>query len=194
MEKSLLVIIVSLFLAVFLVSQVYGWETVYVVKSNHEATEIIPLTPSSSVVGNVSANGLIDFYVSSPSGSIVYCSNQVTFSPFSFTASENGNYTLHIANNNQTDSVTATLRYSKNLVVVLSSEIRVNSAVGTTVIPATATSIDWVTLIVSSPIAVWALKNLRKIGRGLKKLVTWFRWWKRYRKPQDPIPYVTIRS
>jgi len=90
MKRSLLLIIVSLLLAVFLVGQVYGWNVEYVIEPNHEAIEAIPLTPSSSVIGNVSATGSIYFHVSSPSGNVVYCSNNTTFTLFSFNASEDG--------------------------------------------------------------------------------------------------------
>ena len=190
MKKSLLVMIVSLFLAVFLIGQVYALGIDYVIEPNHEATEIIPLTPSESAVGNVSANGLIDFYVSSPSGSIVYCSNQTTFTPFSFTASDDGNYTLHVLNVNQKENVSATLSYSKNLVVNLYSTMTTTlstTTVTTTSMIVTPTPFDWIGVI--SAIGSISGTILSGIGivKALEKFLGWFRWWRKYKKSRTPV-------
>jgi len=198
MKKSLLVIIVSLFLAVFLVGQVYGWNIEYVIEPNHEATEIIPLTPSSSVIGNVSATESILFYVDSPSGNIVYCSNETTFTPFSFTASEVGNYTLHIINVYRTENVVATLSYSKNLVVTLYSTITMTFNTETTtttnMIVKPTTSFDWFGFL--SALAIFSTIGSFVVGviKTIKKLVEWLRWKKKYGKPQTPSPYVIMQS
>ncbi len=198
MKKSLLVIIVSLFLAVFLVGQVYGWNIEYVIEPNHEATEIIPLTPSSSVIGNVSATGSIFFYVSSPSSNIVYCSNETTFTPFSFTASEVGNYTLHIINVNRTENVVATLIYSKNLVLTLYSTItmKFNTETTTTtnVIVKPTTSFDWVGFLNLLAMIYTIGGFVIGVIKTIKKLVRRLRWKKKYGKPQSPSPYVIIQS
>lgn len=190
MKKGFLALIVSLFLAVFLVGQVYGWGIDYAIEPNHEVTETIPLTPSSSVIGNVSANGLVDFYVSSPSSEIVYCSNETAFTSFSFTANEDGNYTLHIVNNDQTENVTATLSYSKHLVVNLYSTMTMTlstATVTTTSMIVTPTPFDWIGVI--SAIGSISGTILSGIGiiKALEKFLGWFRWWRKYKKSRTPV-------
>jgi cytoskeletal protein RodZ len=187
MKKGLLGLIVSLFLVAFLVGQAYGWNIEYVIEPNHEATETIPLTSSSSVIGNVSATGSINFYVSSPSGNVVYCSNETTFTPFSFTASEDGNYTLHMLNVNQMENVTASLGYSKNLVVVLTETIKTTftqTATVTSMIPPNTT--------VTSPnpfdltgVPSFFVNISIIIGYVYRKL----KGWLRRRKTYEPMDY-----
>ena len=189
MKKSLLVIIVSLFLAVFLIGQVYALGIDYVIEPNHEATETIPLTPFSSLVGNVSANGLIDFYVSSPSGSIAYCSNHTTFTPFSFTANENGNYTLHMLNIDQTENVTARLSYSKNLVVVLQETVTTtwNTITSTSMIVTPTTGFDWIGVITAIGSISGTILSGIGIIKAIEKFLGWFRWWRKYKKSRTPV-------
>jgi hypothetical protein len=187
MKKSLLVIIISLFLAIFLAGQVYGLEVNYVIEPNHKATETIPLTPSSSVIGNVSAIEPIDFYVSSPSGDVIYCSNGTTFNLFSFTASEEGNYTLHMLNINKTENATVTLSYRKNLVVVSTVTLKTTftqTATVTSMIPPNTTvttpnPINWTDLagLLASTSAIFGY-----LYRKLKE-------WLRKRKAYEPMDY-----
>jgi hypothetical protein len=186
MNKWLRIAIISLLLALFFVGQVYARGENFIIEPNHEVTETIPLTVSSSVTGNVSANGKVDFYVNSPSGAVIYCANKTTFNPFSFVANENGNYTIHVINSNQ-ENVTSILNYNIHLVVVLQEKIGVNFNVAATVIPATATSIDWVTLIESLFGIGSVVELLLKIRKGIRKFVEWFRWWKKYRKSRTPV-------
>lgn len=185
-NKAIQGFIVGFLLVLFLVGQVYVRGENLVIEPNRDVTKTIPLTISSSVVGNMSANGLVDLYVNCPSGAVIYYVNQTAFTKFSFTANENGNYTIHVINANQ-KNVTATLNYALNLVVGLHESIGVNFNVATAVIPATATSIDWVTLIESLSGVGSIVGLLLKIRKGIRKFVEWFRWWKKYRKSRTPV-------
>jgi hypothetical protein len=134
MSKRLSIAIIGLLLALSFVGQVYARSKTFSIEPCHEIAEIIDLQTSESVVGNVSANGLIDFYVSSPSGNVIYCVNKTTFTAFSFTASENGNFTLHLSNTHLTQRVTVELKYSVNMSITVGANINVGTSAGVAII------------------------------------------------------------
>lgn len=189
MKKGLLALIAIALLVSFMVANGYARNSSCVIVPNSEFTETITLTPSSSVVGNISSDIAVDFYVNSPSGSITYLCNETTFAPFSFTASEDGNYTLHIANN-RTENATVALVYSKNIIVNLYATAKMTFSTET----ATTTSM----ILPPNPFNWWGfasaiggvisavLSGIGIIGY-VKKFLEWFRWWKKYKKSRTPV-------
>jgi len=156
-----------------------------------EVTEMVNLTVYENmhidVHGNISVdNGFVDFYVTNPSGNIIFCCNKTAFSWFNFSAIENGTYTMHLANTAEND-VTATLNYGVNFEVVLQQTIRI---IGT----------PQITVVTPSPFwDVWGI-----IMEIILKIITpaiipeipsffrWLRWIKKYRKPRTPADFKPI--
>jgi hypothetical protein len=101
MKRALVVVSIAFVLASLCVASVQAKSTTYHIEPTKEATESIVLDVSDSAVGNVSIdNGLIDFYVTNPSGHSILRYNSTTFELFNFTAVEKGAYTMHFANAN----------------------------------------------------------------------------------------------
>jgi len=163
----------------------------FVISPMQEVTEMVNLAVYENmhieVRGNISVdNGFVDFYVTNPSGNIIFCCNKTSFSWFNFSAIENGTYTMHLANTAEND-VTATLNYGVNFEVVLQQTIRI---IGT----------PQITVVTPSPFwDVWGI-----IMEIILKIITpaiipeipsffrWLRWIKKYRKPRTPADFKPI--
>lgn len=147
MKRSTAIISIAFLLASLCVASVQAREGTFVIEPTREVTDSIELDISDSAVGNVSVgDGLIDFYVTSPSGLIILCYNDTAFKPFNFTAEEKGNYAMHLANSNQEGNVTVLLSYSLKLNVVVHSSITVGFSVGAAVVvasPVQTPPFDW---------------------------------------------------
>ena len=103
-----------------------------ILKPAQEVEETIQLSLSDEVYGNISAiEGLVDFYVTSPSGIVLLWYNVTEFSRFNFTARENGLYTLHLVNALQTRNVTAVLNYCVHYKIVISENLSFSGATET---------------------------------------------------------------
>jgi hypothetical protein len=82
------------------------------VEPKQEVFRSINLSASYDVYGNFSAqNGDIDFFVADPSGRILLGCNSTTGSPFFFSASKDGNYTVHFVNSASTSETHVKLVY-----------------------------------------------------------------------------------
>jgi len=84
----------------FLIGDVGARTHEFIIQPKEEVTLDTPtLTSTDKVIGNVSAqNGFVDFYVTTPTGGILFCYNKTADANFNFTASETGNYTFHFVN------------------------------------------------------------------------------------------------
>lgn len=95
------------------------------------------LSPPGNITGNVTVkNGLVDFYVSYPSGKTMFCHNQTKDCTFDLTISETGNYTFHFVNSFSAENVTVVLNYTINLKVSLQVNYDVGASVGTVTVVA----------------------------------------------------------
>lgn len=186
MKKRTLTIIICFLLVLLCVGQAYARSGNLVIEPSRKAVETVNLTVSSSVTGNISADRMVDFYVNSPSGAVIFNTNKTTFATFSFTANENGNYTINVINSNQETTI-AILNYSIKHNVVLQGNVNLNFNVASTVIPATAITIDWVTMILTLSGIGSIVGLLLKILKGIRKFVKWLRWLKKYRKSRTPV-------
>jgi hypothetical protein len=162
----------------------------FIIGPMQEVTETVDLKVYESmradVCGNISVdNGFVDFYVTNPSGNIIFCCNKTSLSSFNFSAIENGTYTMHLANTAEND-VTATLNYGVNFEVVLQQTIRIIATSQTTVV---APSPFW---------DVWGIimEILKIITPAIipeiPSFFRWLRWIKKYRKPRTPADFKPI--
>jgi hypothetical protein len=105
--------------------------SIFVVKPKQVVVEEVNLEVSSEVVGDLSVgNGIIDFWVASPSGVVLFCDQKIANKSFSFVAKENGSYTMHLSNTYLTQSVTVTLNYGINMNITVAANINVGASAG----------------------------------------------------------------
>jgi len=187
--KRLLITLLAVLLAVFFIDVVDASGGVFIIEPAQEITENVMLTPSSEVTGNVSvSNGLIDFYITNPSGNLVLCINQTEFNTFNFIADEYGNYTMHLRNTNQRENVTVKLCYCINLFVAVQSTLSFNSNVST---PTTIITINWTAifqLIMSFFAGLGSLGGfLLKLKKYLERKKREREWKKKYEKSRTPV-------
>ena len=105
----------------------------FVVEPMKEETEAIPIELHSSLPTEVSGNvvaygGVIDFYVESPSGSILQHYVRILSNRFTFNALENGTYLVHIINDWSSQNVTVTVNYGLNRVVTITLQTKTVSS------------------------------------------------------------------
>lgn len=103
-------------------------EDVFVIEPSEEVTRTVESSPGCvSMCGNLTVtNGFVDFYVTSPSGTVLFFYNKTAFTDFTITTIENGLYTFHIVNSWSNNNVTATLYYGKNFEVILQENIAIS--------------------------------------------------------------------
>ena len=153
------------FLINFYIPHAYARGRIFIVKPMQEMIENVDVVVSNktfvNVCGNISvAKGFIDFYITSPSRSIILYYNRTSFNWFNFSATENGTYTLHLANNELENDVIVTLNYGVNFEVVLQATINLTwHTVGT-----------WQTTITTHPSPIPVDKILRIIKQILDAL------------------------
>jgi len=193
-KRSLIFPLISILLCSFFVGIVSARGGVFVVEPTQEVTEEVKLTVSDEVKGNLSVNdGFVDFYIESPSGAILFSDNKITFTIFNFTAEENGNYTMHVANNYQTRNVNVTLDYSVSMKVNLYGEVNARFYLPQTWTvtppPSATTPIDWIRILTEF------LKMVGISGIGyLVKAIRHLRWWWKYRKSRTPVVFKPLLS
>lgn len=108
----------------------------FVVQPEQEVTLSSPtLTSPDRVIGNMSVqDGFVEFYITSPTGRIVFCHNQTADADFDFIAQETGNYTFHFINSLLTENATVVLNYRVDIVRTSKIGIDVGSSVGTAIV------------------------------------------------------------
>jgi len=191
-RKVTLMVIAALVLAVSLVCPVNAGGGVFAVGPGQEVIEPLPnLQVGESAAGNVSADGCIDFRILDPSGAVLQCYNETSFTEFGFTANRNGNYTLHMVNNHES-RVTVTLRYGINFVVVLQGNIGFQFTLPDVTVVPTQPSV-WSLLWDSVKNWLPSVPILGALVKAIKSLIDWIedfrrrRWWqKKYGKPRTP--------
>jgi hypothetical protein len=182
MKRALVVVSIAFVLASLCVASVQAKSTTYHIEPTKEATESIVLDVSDSAVGNVSIdNGLIDFYVTNPSGHSILRYNSTTFELFNFTAVEKGAYTMHFANANQEGNVTVLLSYCVNFTITVHENINVGTSTGVANVlgsPVLPVPFDWTWLIQTFA------SLLLPIGKALGALRKYLKdrgWEKKYK-------------
>jgi hypothetical protein len=183
-----------LLVANIFVGTINARDGVFVIEPTKEVIENVELKIPDEVVGNVSiSNGLIDFYVTNPSGIPIFCYNKTAFETFKFTAEQNGTYIMHFVNVENIENVTVTLSYSIHVILVLYGNVDLKFSVGTAHVVGSVTPttpFDWIMflkdyiypLITASVSALIGalIKVLRKFQRERK-------WKKKYRAPRTPV-------
>lgn len=168
------------------------------VKPMQEVTENVEVAVSNttyvSVCGNLSVvNGFIDFYITNPSRSIILCQNRTSFSCFNFSATENGTYTLHLANIELENDVIATLNYGVNYEIILQATIH----------PTWHTIATWQTTIMTPMPSIDILEILKIISgifslvtlvKAMSKIISRLLWWSKYRKSKTPVVFRLTHS
>lgn len=130
-KRQLIIFLFAVFLTGSFIGNASARGGVLVIEPMQEVTESVALSTSESVSGNISVEGgVIDFYVTTPNGSIVICHNKTAYTPFNFTASEDGNYTMHFINSHSFSDITLTLNYSVHFVVVVQQKVVFNFSTG----------------------------------------------------------------
>jgi len=177
---------IALLLVSFLIATVHARGGAYTVEPTQEVTDTVKLGISDGVVGNVSvSDGVIDFYVTSPSGFVLLWYKKTSFDTFNFTAEENGIYTMHLANTNLAENVTVILNYAVNFVIVVQTSIKLDSSIGTAhVIGTLATPFDWIGFLRT---VIPLIPGLGYLGKAVKKFWDWLNWKKKYGKSRTPV-------
>jgi hypothetical protein len=188
MAKTKLKIMLSSIIAISLLTGIAcARGNTYVIKGKNEAVEKVNLQPPDSMKGNVSVqdDGLIDFYITNPSGEIIFGQIHVSYAEFNFTSTESGNYTLHLANPLDRN-VTVLLSYSLAMFVVLHENVNV-SADMTTMIIGVGTPIDWTQIIeIGFTIGIFVARFVREIAKAIGDFFYRLWWYRKYRKPRTP--------
>jgi hypothetical protein len=204
--KRLTTILVAVSLLIFFINATYARGGVFIIEPTQEVIEKVELEVPDEVVGNISvSNGLIDFYVRNPSGILLFCYNNTAFETFNFTAEENGNYTIHLANTNMSENVTVTLEYGIHFYLVLHGEIKMTFNVGATTSSMTMvpiTPFDYIieffkdSIIPNIPIlgvltgfVKWLVNAIRKFWRERK----WKKKYKEIRTPSDIKSWISCK-
>ncbi len=159
-----------------------------VVKPNSEIMECVELPVSGELSGKASAHdGVIDFYITSPSEDVLVCSNRTTSVAFDFNATEGGTYTIHLVNRWMPNNVTVSLNYGKSVVFVLQAETQTVSSVaisstGTIAYP--AKPFDWLDFLRT----LWAFTMpLIPLLPAIGKLISLAYWKAKHGKSKTPV-------
>jgi len=196
MHKGCLgILLLVVFVASLFVPYVSARGGVFVIEPMQEKTETVELTvsenTSADVCGDVSIDGFIDFYVTSPSEVIMLCCNKTAFIHFKFSAEENGTYVLHLANAWSKNNVTATLNYGVNFEITLQETIH----------PTWHTVATWQTNVITNPsldileilkilgVIISAFGSLAILGEKVLKLFRWFYWKIKHGKSKTPVVF-----
>jgi hypothetical protein len=196
MKRKILAFIIPILLLGVLICSANARGGVFVIQPQQEAVETLPrLNTAESAAGNVSADGLIDFYVLGPNGTILQCYNRTGFAEFKVYPDVEGVCTLHMANDYESRNVTVNLQYGVNFVVVLTGNIGLNFQMPPPSITVTPEpSFDWSRIVDFlknfGSLIITALLSLASKIRGF---IDWIRnlryrrWWnKKYKKPRTP--------
>jgi hypothetical protein len=117
-KLCLILLPVSVLMLAFCVSVARARGGSFVIESMQEAVENVDLGVSDQVFGNLSvSSGYIDFFITNPSGAIVQGFHNVSYTSFSFVASENGTYSMHLENAYQAYDVTVKLDYGVKMTI-----------------------------------------------------------------------------
>lgn len=190
-----LICMILIFLTGFSIPYANARGGVFVISPMQEATETVELTVSDSataeVCGNVSViNGFVDFYVTSPSGNIILCYNNTSFSPFNFSAIENGTYTLHLANTWSEKDVTATLDYGVNFEIVLHATIGLSwhtVATWQATIITPSPYLDILEILKVLSILISTFGSIVALGEKILRFFRWFYWKIKHGKSKTPV-------
>lgn len=160
--KTLISSVVALVLMFSLFGSVSAGDTFNI----EPMTEIIKSVESGGCVnikGNLSiTDGLVDFYVTSPSGIVLLIYNKTGLTDFNITCLENGNYTFHIVNSWSTNNVTATLWYGRNFEVTMQENIRTWHDI---------TSWTFTASTAATPTFPWAEPLMKSLGSILSSIL-----------------------
>jgi hypothetical protein len=196
MKRKILAFIIPILLLGVFISSANARGGVSVIQPHQEAVEALPsLSTVESAAGNVSADGLIDFYILGPNGTVLQCYNRTSFTEFKVFPDVEGVCTLHMANNYESKDVTVNLQYGINFVVVLTGSVGLNFQIPPPSITVTPEpSFDWSRIWdflkdFGSLIAGVLLSLAGKIRGFIDWIRNWRyrRWWgKKYKKPRTP--------
>ena len=104
---------------------------VYFARPQQDAVETIDLGTAVSVSGSLFVhNGTVDFYVKSPTNSVILLINSTQNTEFKFSKGGDGNYSLHISNPSKDSNVSVTLDYGLKFLVELSLSVVFSASVG----------------------------------------------------------------
>jgi hypothetical protein len=164
-KRKLLPVLLTVFLGISFLGKVDARGGVFLIEPKQEVIDSIELTVSDKTSANVAgsmsvANGSIDFYVTSPSGIVLFCYNNTDFEKFNFTALENGTFVMHLLNTQLTNNVTATLDYGVNWKITLQAAMTFHATSNTVVTTETA-------LVEPSPI-----NNIIEILKAISLIAT----------------------
>lgn len=178
-------------LFIFFIPHVNARNCTFVISPMREVTETVDLTVYESmhvdVRGNISVdNGsFVNFYVTNPSGNIIFCCNKTSLCCFNFSAIENGTYTMHLVNTAEND-VTVTLSYGVNFKVVLQQTLRIIPTIQATVVSPSPFWDVWGIIIESLKVIIPV------IIPAIPSFFRWLRWVRKYRKPRTPADFKPI--
>jgi hypothetical protein len=202
MKKQKITLIFSMFLAVgFLVGTVNASGGVFVIEPAQEVIDTIKLTVSKNVSVNVCGSvsvidGFIDFYVTSPSGIVLFYRNGTASDSFNFTVVENGTYVFHLRNTFSANNVTTTLDYGVNKQFSCYGEIPLtwHTAAVVEVTIASPAPFDWIGLSRTFVGLLSAFYTILKILEILDKYWNTRKWNKKYKEIRTPSDIKPLRD
>jgi hypothetical protein len=191
-KRNLMFLFLVTILALCLANRVGAVNTTLIVQPRQEAVEKVSLAVSDAssarVVGNMSSDNNVKFYITSPSGSILLSRNETTYTPFEFTATENGTYELHVDNENS-NNTSVELGYSIEYSIALQVQVRTWHTVSTitTSIIAYPPPTDFIEILKELLAAISTIGSVAALYGKILRFLRWLRWRIKYRKSRTPV-------
>lgn len=194
-RRYLMFFFLAVFSALSFISTASARGGVFVIEPMQEVTEIVELTvsdkSSADVSGNVSViDGLIDFYVTSPSGNVLLRYNKTAFTRFKFDAVESGAYILHLANTWSENNVTATLDYGVNYEITLDAQMNMLASVKggkISIVPPPPDFINPIEILKILGLTISTIFAFAKLGDKALRFFRWVYWRLKHGKSKTPV-------
>jgi len=127
MSKKQLILLVLIAISCFSLFENVRAEDVFVIEPSKEVTRAVESGGCASICGNLTViNGFVDFYATSPSGTVLFLYNKTAFTDFNIANMENGTYTFYVVNSWSNNNVTTTLYYGKNFEVTFQENVHMS--------------------------------------------------------------------
>lgn len=133
MKPRSLLLVASVLLLLIMVGSAQA-QSVFIIQPSEEATQSVQVTDGcKSFAGNLTViDGMVDFYITDPSGTTILQYENVSYTDFSVNTTLNGIYLIHLANRISVGNVTASLYYGRNFSFAESVTISLMATAGMT--------------------------------------------------------------